>query len=473
MRRREGIGIDRFSFLPLLKASARVSALDEGMEIHGLASNLGFDSDTLDYDDELSENVDVHISEEKKLPEPINQEVGELDESSDEHPEIEVSGLYDDVLLLFEEMKSSNVEPDVMVLATMLSACGRAENLNSGKATHEYISKKNFKVDSHLQSALITMYSSCGSMDSAQRLFDNMSPKNLVASTAMVCEYSKLGMIKAAGSIFDQMLKESSPQCDLCGLVSVLYACIHAGLVEKGCQIFASMIQEYNITIKQEHYGCIVDLLGRAYLLMEALKIIEAMSFPPNVVIWGSLMAACRVHEEFELGEFAAKQLLEVDPEHDGAHILLSSIYANARRWKDVGEVRKLMKNRGIIKERGCSRIELNNEIHEFMMADRNHKQADEIYEKLDEVVSDLKLVGYAPNIGSVLVDLEEEEKKEVVLWHSEKLALCIGLMSVGKGSCIRIVNNLRVCEDCNTSMKLVSKVFEKEIGLGSTTIKM
>ncbi|KAF8392372.1 hypothetical protein HHK36_022714 [Tetracentron sinense] len=161
MRRREGIGIDRFSFLPLLKASARVSALDEGMEIHGLASNLGFDSD---------------------------------------------SGLYDDVLLLFEEMKSSNVEPDVMVLATKLSACGRAENLNSWKATHEYISKKNFKVDPHLQSALITMYSSCGSMDSAQRLFDNMSPKNLVASTAMVCEYSKLGMIKAARSIFDQMV---------------------------------------------------------------------------------------------------------------------------------------------------------------------------------------------------------------------------------------------------------------------------
>ncbi|KAF8392373.1 hypothetical protein HHK36_022715 [Tetracentron sinense] len=187
------------------------------------------------------------------------------------------------------------------------------------------------------------------------------------------------------------------------------------------------MIQEYNITIKQEHYGCIVDLLGRAYLLMEALKIIEAMSFPPNVVIWGSLMAACRVHEEFELGEFAAKQLLEVDPEHDGAHILLSSIYANARRWKDVGEVRKLMKNRGIIKERGCSRIELNNEIHEFMMADRNHKRADEIYEKLDEVVSDLKLVGYAPNIGSVLVDLEEEEKKEVVLWHSENWPFVLG----------------------------------------------
>ncbi|KAF8388077.1 hypothetical protein HHK36_026743 [Tetracentron sinense] len=592
--RRDCIGVDRFSFPSLLKASARISALGEGMEIHGLALKLGFGSDPFVQTGLVRVYAACRrILEARLMFDKMSyRDVVAWSIMIDGYCQ---SGLYDDVLLLFEAMKSSNVEPDGWVLATMLSACGRAGNLNSGKAIHEYISGKDFAVDHHLQSALITMYANCGSMDSAKHLFDKMSPRHLVASTAMVSGYSKLGNIEAARSIFDQMvdrdlvswsamisgyaesdwpqeslklfnemqatgikpdqvtmlsvvsacahlgvldqarwihifidknrfgevLSVSNALIDMyakCGslmdarrvfdkmlrrnviswtsmitafaihgdadnslrlfnqmkaeriepngvtFVGVLYACSHAGLVEVGRQIFASMIHGYKITPKHEHFGCMVDLYGRANLLREALELIEAMPFAPNVVVWGSLMAACRVHGELELGEFAAKQLLELDPEHDGAHVLLSNIYAKARRWDDVGQVRRLMKHRGITKERGCSRIELNSEVHEFLMADRNHKQADEIYEKLDEVVSDLKLVGYAPNAGSVLVDLEEEEKKEVVLWHSEKLALCFGLMSVGKGSCIRIVKNLRVCEDCHTFMKLVSKVFEREI---------
>ena len=505
------------------------------------------------------------------------------------------SGLFNDALLLFEEMKNHNVEPDEMMLSTVLSACGRAGNLSCGKMIHDFIMENNIVVDPHLQSALVTMYASCGSMDLALNLFEKMTPKNLVASTAMVTGYSKLRQIENARAVFNQMVKKDlvcwsamisgyaesdSPQEALnlfnemqslgikpdqvtmlsvitacahlgaldqakwihlfvdkngfggalpinnaliemyakCGslerarrifdkmprknviswtcmisafamhgdasnalrffhqmedeniepngitFVGVLYACSHAGLVEEGRKIFYSMINEHNITPKHEHYGCMVDLFGRANLLREALELVEAMPLAPNVVIWGSLMAACRVHGEIELGEFAAKRLLELDPDHDGAHVFLSNIYAKARRWEDVGQVRKLMKHKGISKERGCSRIELNNEMHEFLVADRSHKHADEIYEKLDEVVSKLKLVGYSPNTCSILVDLEEEEKKEVVLWHSEKLALCYGLMRDGTGSCIRIIKNLRVCEDCHTFIKLASKVYEREI---------
>lgn len=505
------------------------------------------------------------------------------------------SGLFNAALLLFDDMKNYNLEPDEMMLSTILSACGRAGNLSYGKMIHDFIMENHIVVDPYLQSALVTMYASCGSMDLAVDLFEKMSPKNLVASTAMVTGYSKLGQIENARSIFDKMVKRDlvcwsamisgyaesdSPQEALslfnemqslgikpdqvtmlsviaacahlgaldqakwihifvdkngfggalpinnaliemyakCGslerarrifdkmprknviswtcmisafamhgdasnalrffhemkdenidpnritFVSVLYACSHAGLVEEGRKIFNSMINEHNIIPKHEHYGCMVDLFGRANLLTEALELVEAMPLAPNVVIWGSLMAACQVHGEIELGEFAAKRLLELDPDHDGAHVFLSNIYAKARRWEDVGQVRKLMKHKGICKERGCSRIELNNEIHEFLVADRSHKHADEIYEKLDEVVRKLKLVGYAPNTSSTLVDLEEEEKEEVLLWHSEKLALCYGLMRDGTRSCIRIIKNLRVCEDCHTFIKLASKVYEREI---------
>lgn len=482
-----------------------------------------------------------------------------------------------------------------MILSTILSACGRAGNLSYGKVIHELIIENNVVVDTHLQSALVTMYASCGCMDMASELFDKMWPKNLVVATAMVSGYSRIGRIKDARMIFDQMvekdlvfwsamisgyaesdqplealklfkemqvlgmkpdqvtmlsvisacanlgaldqakwirlyvdrnrfggyLRVNNALIDMyakCGslerarevfdkmqrrnviswtsminafavhgdasnalsyfnqmkhenvepngvtFVGVLYACSHAGLVEEGKKIFALMTNEHSITLKHEHYGCMVDLFGRANLLREALELVETMPLAPNVVIWGSLMAACRVHGENELGEFAAKQLLQLEPDHDGALVLLSNIFAKERRWQDVGEVRKVMKQRRIFKERGCSRIEMNNEVHEFLMADRKHKQINQIYEKLDEVVSELKLAGYAPNTRSVLVDLEEEEKKEVVLWHSEKLALCYGLLSGAKGSCIRIVKNLRVCEDCHAFIKLVSKVYGREI---------
>lgn len=505
------------------------------------------------------------------------------------------SGLFDYVLQLFEEMKASNVKPDEIVLSKIVSACGHAKNLSHGKAIHEFITKNNIVVDPHLQSALVTMYASCGSIDFAQELFNKMSTKNLIVSTAMVCAYSKLGQVENARMIFDQLVEKdlvcwsamisgyaesdrpqealklfnkmqvlgmkpdqvtmlsvisacahlgalnqakwihlyvdkngfgralpiSNALIDMyakCGslerarqvfekmrrkdviswtsmisafamhgdandalnffyqmqdekiepngvtFVGVLYACSHSGLVEEGRRIFSSMINEHNITPKHEHYGCMVDLLSRANLLREALDLVETMPLAPNVVIWGSLMAACQVHGETELGEFAAKQLLELEPDHDGALVVLSNIYAKERRWNDVGELRNLMKYRGISKERGHSRIELNNEVHEFLMADRYHKQADQIYEKLDEVVSELKQVGYAPNTCSVMVDLEEEEKKEMVLCHSEKLALCYGLISNAKGSCIRMVKNLRICEDCHTFMKLVSKVYGREI---------
>ncbi|XP_052191486.1 pentatricopeptide repeat-containing protein At4g14820 [Diospyros lotus] len=591
---KEGLRVDRFSFPALLKASSRVQALMEGMEIHGLGVKLGFDSDPFVQTAVVRMYAACgRISDARMMFEKMShRDVVTWSIMIDGYSQ---SGLFDDVLMLFEEMKRSDVEPDEMILSTVLSACGRAGNLNCGKAIHELITEKDMVLDSHLVSALITMYSSCGSMELAQDLYDQLSSKNVVVSTAMVSGYSKLGKVEAARLIFDQIdekdlvcwsamisgyaesehpqealdlfnemqvlgikpdhitmlsvvsacanlgalekskwihkhvdkygfseaLSISNALIDMyakCGslegarevfnrmhrrnvitwtsmisafamhgdaansvklfnqmkaeniqpngvtFVSVLYACSHAGLVDEGQKIFASMVNEYNIVPKHEHYGCMVDLFGRANLLREALELVEQMPLAPNVVIWGSLMAACRVHKEVELGEFAAKRLLDLEPNHDGAHVLLSNIYAKERRWEDVREVRRLMKHKGVFKERGCSRLELNNEIHEFLMADRSHKQADEIYAKLDEVVGDLKLVGYAPNTCDVLVDVNEDEKEEMVLWHSEKLALCYGLMKEEEGSSIHIVKNLRICEDCHDFMKLVSKVYQRNI---------
>lgn len=586
--------MDRFSFPPLLKACSRAHALVEGREIHGLAEKLGYGVDPfvqtglIRMYGSCGRVLDARLVFDKMS----HRDVVAWSIMIDSYYQ---SGLFDDALVLFEEMKSSNVEPDEMILSTILSACSRARNLNCGKLIHEFINQNNMLIDAHLQSALITMYSSCKSMDLAQDLYDKLLHKNVVVSTAMVTGYSKLGNIESARAIFDQTdekdlicwsamisgyAESEHPQKALelfddmqilglkpdpitilsvisacanlgalekakwahkyvdthgfdgtlpvnnalidmyakCGslkgsieifnrvskknvitwtsmisafaihgdakkalklfykmknekvepnevtFIGVLYACSHGGLVDEGRKIFSSMLNTYNITPKFEHYGCMVDLFGRANLLREALEVVEQMPMGPNVVIWGSLMAACRVHNELELGEFAAKRVLDIEPAHDGAHVLLSNIYAKRKRWDDVNDVRRLMREKCVYKERGCSRIELNNEIYEFLMADTYHKRADEIYAKLDEVASELQSVGYAPNISDVLVDSDEDEKRGLVLKHSEKLALCYGLISQEKGSEIRIVKNLRICEDCHAFMKLVSRVYQRNI---------
>ncbi|KAM3248993.1 hypothetical protein P3L10_010762 [Capsicum annuum] len=255
----------------------------------------------------------------------------------------------------------------------------------------------------------------------------------------MISAYAIHGEADQALMLFRQM-KEPN----WITFVAVLYACSHAGLVDEAQQIFSSVVNEYNITPKLEHYGCMVDLYGRANRLREALEMVETM--------------------QFELGEFAAKRLLELDPEHDGAYVFLSNVYAKGKRWENVGEVRQLMKHKGIWKERGHSKIEMDNEIHEFLTADKSHKHADDIYGKLAEVVCKLKQVGYAPNTSVVLIDVDEHEKKDMALLHSEKLALCYGLLRSNNGSTIHIIKNLRICEDCHNFMKLASKVFEREI---------
>ncbi|GMH05101.1 hypothetical protein Nepgr_006941 [Nepenthes gracilis] len=368
-----------------------------------------------------------------------------------------------EALNLFNEMQALGVKPDQVTMLSVISACAHLGVLHQADWVNTYADTNGFRGALPVDNALLDMYAKCGALAKARRVFDKMPRRNVISWTSMIHAFAVHGDAGNALTYFHQM-KDENIEPNWVTFVAVLYACSHAGLVEEGRKIFASMVTEYNITPKQEHYGCMVDLLGRAKLVNEALQVIESMPLAPNVIVWGALMAACRIHGEIELGEFAAKQLLELQPDHDGAHVFLSNIYSKAKRWEDLNEIKKLMKNGGVSKEKGWSRIQLNNETHEFLVADRKHKQSDEIYKKLDEVVHELKVVGYAPDTTDVCIDLEEEEKKGLVCWHSEKLALCYGLINDKNHCCIRIIKNLRVCEDCHTFLKLASKVYQREI---------
>ncbi|KAF9612700.1 hypothetical protein IFM89_003242 [Coptis chinensis] len=246
--------------------------------------------------------------------------------------------------------------------------------------------------------------------------------------------------------------------------IGVLCACTHAGMVDEGRDFFVKMITDHNIEPNVSHYGCMIDLLGRAGQLREAQEMISNIPMKANSIVWGALLGECRVHKDADLAKMAAKRLLELEPESGAVYVLLSNIYAACNRLHDVRSIQKMMMNKGIKKTPGCSLTEVSGAIHEFVAGDRGHSCSDEIYSKLDEMTQDLKFAGYVPDMSEVFLDVGEEEKESALYQHSEKLAIAFGLINYGPGTTIRIVKNLRMCVDYHQAAKFMSRLYEREV---------
>jgi pentatricopeptide repeat protein len=280
----------------------------------------------------------------------------------------------------------------------------------------------------------------------------------------MISGYAMHGYANEVFKLFEEM-KHSGIRADHITLVGVLSACSRAGLVDEGYEYFNCMSNYYNITPVMEHYSCMVDLLGRAGRLEEALDFINNMPIKPDASVWSCLLGACRIHNNIELGELAAEHVFELDSKNAGNYVLLSNIYAAAGRWDDIERVRKLMKDRGVKKTPGYSWIKVDKQVHAFLVGDRSHPQMQEIYMELERLSSEMKMAGYVANTRFVLNDVKEEEKEQILLnHHSEKLAIAFGLLNTPPGTTIRVVKNLRVCGDCHTATKFISKIVAREI---------
>lgn len=241
--------------------------------------------------------------------------------------------------------------------------------------------------------------------------------------------------------------------------VGVLSACSHAGLVDRGMEYFYLMNQDYGITANSRHYTCMVDLLGRAGRLDEAKKLIRSMPFEPDAATWGALLGASRTHGNTKLAEMAAELIFEMEPENGGMYVLLSNLYAASGRWADVGKMRLKMRDVGVKKVPGRSWLEVQNKIHTFSVGDSRHPDRDKIYAYLEELEFKMKREGYVSSTKLVLHDVDEEEKEQMLKYHSEKLAVAFGILSIPAGRPIRVIKNLRVCEDCHQAIKYISKI--------------
>ncbi|KAJ7518408.1 hypothetical protein O6H91_21G067500 [Diphasiastrum complanatum] len=365
-----------------------------------------------------------------------------------------------EALQLYGEMKREGVYLDKVATMSILDACASLSALEDGKRVHEYIVKREWTSVAVVKTALINMYSKCGSLKDARLVFDNMSERTTVSWSAIIGASSQHGQGEEVLYLFGQMQQEGF-KFDEVTLLSVLSACSHSGLMDEGHQYFAS-VDHPSLTV--DHYCCMIDLLGRAGRLDEADKLIRGISFQSDALLWMTLLGASRIHGDMERGKCAAERLLELDPQNASAHVVLSNIYAAAGKWKDVAKVRSLMEGKGIKKEPGHSLIEVNSTVHEFVVGDKSHPQTFEIYQELERLIWQIKSVGYVPDLNLVLHDVEGEQKEDMILYHSEKLAIAFGLISLPQEIPIRIVKNLRVCADCHTAIKFISRVVDREI---------
>jgi pentatricopeptide repeat protein len=373
------------------------------------------------------------------------------------------NGHADEALELYKQMLLAGVKPNPVTFSGVLPACSNLSVLKNGKQVHEDIIRRGFESNIFLRNALIDMYAKCGEIEDAQKVFDKMSTRNVVSWTAMIVGYAIHGYGTQALQAFEQMqLSDIKP--NNVTLIGVLSACCHAGLVDDGWQYFNGMSEVYNITPTVEHYCCMVDILGRAGHLDAARDFIAKMPMQPDAAVWRTLLGACRLHTDIALAEHVVQYLIELDSKNAAHYVLLSNIYASSGRWDDAKKVRKLMKDRRIEKAPGCSWIDINNKTYSFLVGDRSHPETQKIYAVLETLSAQIKEAGYVPNTDFVLHDVEEEQKEHIIHYHSEKLAIAFGLISIPPGMPIRIVKNLRVCGDCHIATKFISRIVEREI---------
>ncbi|XP_024524643.1 pentatricopeptide repeat-containing protein At4g02750-like [Selaginella moellendorffii] len=360
-----------------------------------------------------------------------------------------------DALRLFaamEQQQSYGCRPNRVTFVIALDACARLAALTQGQRIHSTLAAIDSELASDvvLNTALINLYAKCGRLEQSKSVFDAMARHDTVSWTAMLAAYAQNGHPGVADELFLVMCLEGVGLDDVT-LVSLLVACSHGGTLRRGRESFLLARGEFGIVPTMEHFLCMVDLLGRAGQTQQAEELIQTMPFDTDAIAmpWMSLLAACKSHRDEERGARAAERLFVLDPHGAAPYLLLSSIYAASGKKDKVAELRKMMELRGVKKEPGYSSIEIDGALHVFVAGDKTHPLQDHIHAELQMIESKLGIHGV---------------QEEMVAHHSEKLAMAFGLIATPPGTPLLVTKNLRVCVECHTTIKLVSRMVGRRI---------
>lgn len=323
------------------------------------------------------------------------------------------NGFAGNALELLIEMQTFGFKPDIVSLVGALLACSQVGFLKLGKSIHGYIERR-FNFDQVSGTAVIDMYSKCGSLSCARALFDRISSRDLISWNAMIASYGIHGHGEQALSLFFQMM-ETNLKPDHTTFASLLSALSHSGLVREGRYWYNRMVSEFKIQPSEKHYAGMVDLLARSGQVEEARDLIDSMPNEPGIAVWVALLSGCRNHRKLLIGEMAAKKVLEFEPDDPGIYALVSNFFAAARRWDEVAGVRKAMKRTGV-KTPGYSVVEVNGKLHGFVMEDKSHAEYEHIAGILGKLEQEMSDKGCLASTEFVLNDLEEESLSENVV---------------------------------------------------------
>lgn len=378
------------------------------------------------------------------------------------------SECHEDALLLLHKMQNierkAGPKPNSITLMTILPSCAALSALGKGKEIHAYSIKNNLATTVAVGSALVDMYAKCGCLHNARRVFDQIPIRNVITWNVIIMAYGMHGNGQDAIDLLKMMMVQKVKPNEVT-FISVFAACSHSGMVDEGLRIFYSMQNEYGVEPSSDHYACVVDLLGRAGRVGEAYQLTNTMPLDfDKAGAWSSLLGACRIHNNLEIGEIAAQNLVRLEPDVASHYVLLANIYSSAGLWEKATEVRRKMREKGVRKEPGCSWIEYGDEVHKFIAGDSSHPQSEKLHGYLETLWEKMRKEGYVPDTSCVLHDVEEDEKEVLLCGHSEKLAIAFGILNTSPGTVIRVAKNLRVCNDCHQATKFISKIVDREI---------
>ena len=416
----EGFKPNISCFACTLSASASLKALSAGINIHGHVTKIGIDKDVfigsslidlyckcgkpddgrLVFDLILEKNVVCWNSMVGGYS--INGRLEEAEELFELIPEKNdvswgtiIAGYLENeqcekLLEVFNTLLVSGQTPNKSTFSSVLCACASIASLDKGMNVHGKIIKLGIQYDIFVGTALTDMYAKCGDIGSSKQVFERMPEKNEISWTVMIQGLAESGFAVESLILFEEMERTSEVAPNELMLLSVLFACSHCGLVDKGLWYFNSMEKVYGIKPKGKHYTCVVDLLSRSGRLYEAEEFIGTIPFQPEANAWAALLSGCKKYKDEKIAERTAKKLWQLAENNSAGYVLLSNIYASAGRWIDVSNIRKLMREKGLKKSGGCSWVEVRNQVHSFYSEDGSHSQSDEIYGTLQLLRSEM-----------------------------------------------------------------------------------
>ncbi|XP_051218294.1 pentatricopeptide repeat-containing protein At3g53360, mitochondrial [Lolium perenne] len=396
--RDSGLRPDGITVRGLLCACVGCDALNHGRLIHSYLVKFGLDGEVSVHNSLLSMyarcmdfSSAMDVFNETREPDVVTW--NSILTACVQHQHLEV------VFKLFNLLQRSVPSLDRISLNSVLSASAELGYIEMVEQVHTYTFKAGLVNDTMLSNGLIDTYAKCGSLDDATKLFEMMGTNCDVYSwSSLIVGYAQSGYARKALDLFARMRSLGIRPTHVT-FVGVLTACSRVGFVDEGCYYYSIMEPEHGIAPTREHCSCVIDLLSRAGRLTEAAKFVDQMPFEPDIVMWKTLLAASKTHNDVEMGKRAAEGILRLDPSHSTAYVLLCNIYAASGDWDEFARLKKAMRSTGVKKSPGKSWVKLKGELKVFIVEDRSHPESEEIYTMLELVEMEMIKVGYVPKL--------------------------------------------------------------------------